>query len=620
MATTETAGSKEPEMKTIEFPPIKLKVEHRDDGSIILQSGQELGDYEPQVGVRFREAANTVPDRTFLAERVGGGDWRRITYAEARVQVDALSQALLDRGLSHDKPLMILSGNSIAHALLTLAAMQVGVPVVPVSAAYSLMSSDFAKVKAMFALVNPGMVYVEDRAKFAGVVSALDLNGVGLIARDNTDTDGQAESFAQLLLSRATDAVELAFGAVGPDTVCKYLFTSGSTGTPKAVINTQRMMCANQRMVALSQAENADEPPVLLDWLPWSHTYGGNHNLNYVFWHSGTMYIDAGKPIPGMIEETLRNLKEVSPTIYFGVPAGYAMMLPHLEADPDLARNFFRRLRMLGYGGAAMPSETRERLAALVKKTVSHGIPVITGWGSTETAPTATTVHWHDSIPGVIGLPLAGVSIKMTPVGDKMELRVNGPLVTPGYYQEPELTARAFDEEGYYKMGDAGRLADPDDPEKGILFDGRIAENFKLATGTWVAAGAVRLAALGATEPLLQDAIVTGHDEAFIGLLAWPNIGACRAVSGQPNMTLADAATDPKIVNTVRAQLEAYNRNHPGSSTRIARLVLLQTPPSLDAGEITDKGYINQSTGLRHRGELVSRMYSDSPSDEIIDL
>lgn len=630
MSLIGNAVEKELKPRTIQFPPVRLAVERRGDGTVILTSEQPLDPYEAQVGIRFRHASEDVPRRIFLAERQAGRGWVRLNYAEARAAVGALSQALLDRGLDSTRPVMILSGNSIAHALLTLAAMQVGIPVAPVSQAYALLSQDHAKLKAMAALIRPGLVFFEDAARFAPARAALDslgLDDLRFVARHNLPEDGQVEAWDDYLATAPGPAVETAFKLVGPDSVAKYLFTSGSTGTPKAVINTQRMMCANQKMVALAQADAEHEPPVLLDWLPWSHTYGGNHNLNYVFWHKGTLHIDAGRPLPDQIEETVRNLREIAPTVYFSVPAGYAMLLSYLEDDPMLARNFFRRLKMLAYGGAAMPEEIRERLMRLAEKIAKRKIPVVTGWGATETAPTATSVFWHDALPGVIGLPLAGVSIKMVPVADsaagasgaddgRMELRVKGPLVTPGYYGDPALTRRAFDEEGYYRMGDAGRLADPGDPEKGIRFEGRLAENFKLATGSWVAAGAVRLAALGALAPLLQDALVAGHDRPFIGLLAWPDLAACRALTGETDT--AAVCAHARLADRLKQGLAAYNARQSGASSRIARLLLLATPPSLDAGEITDKGYINQAAGLRHRAQDVARLYAEPPDAAVI--
>jgi len=609
----------------IEFVPAKVDVEHRPDGSMVLSSPYPLEPYDQQVGVMLRRAAEQAPDRVFLAERSrdkasGGDDWRTVTYAEMRRRADAIAQALLDRGLSRERPVMILSGNSIDHATLTLGAMQAGVPAAPVSVAYSLMSSDHAKIAHIRDLVEPALVYAEDGQLYGQALRAAAATGAEIVVGTNSPDDVPATQFSDMLATEPTDAVETAFNAVGPDTVAKYLFTSGSTGMPKGVINIQRMLCANQQMIAQTRPSRKHEPPVLLDWLPWNHTYGGNYNVNFVIRQLGTMYIDAGRPLPGQFDITVANLREISPTIYFGVPAGYAMLVPLLERDPALCDSFFRNLTLVAYGGASLPDDLWRRLRDLSIKTTGRKVMLLTGWGSTETAPTATSVFWDIDKPGVIGLPLPGVQVKMVPAGTKMELRVKGPIVFPGYLKRPDLTEAAFDEEGFYKIGDAGRLEDPDDPTKGIRFDGRVVEDFKLETGTWVHVGGLRVAAIAAASPVIQDALVTGHDRAEIGLLAWPNIAACRQIADDLDnqLSIEQLVRHEDVLTALREGVASHNSRQRGSSTRIGRVMWLAEPPSFDAGEITDKGYVNQIKGLECRAANVEALYAVPPDDDVI--
>jgi feruloyl-CoA synthase len=601
------------------FADPSVDVERRDGGVVILRSPVPLGDYPAQLGVHLRHWAAAAPDRLFVAER-DGENWQGVTYAEARRRVDAISQWLLDRGLNADRPVMILSGNSVKHALLTLAAMQVGIPVAPSSPAYSLMSRDFTKVRHIFDLVRPGLIYVEDGAPFAAALSALDLDGVVIVSGGKPPGGLEVVQFEDMLSAAPGGAVETAFAAVTPDSVAKYLFTSGSTGMPKGVINTQRMLCANRQQNLQIWPFLMDEPPVMVDWLPWNHTFGANANFNQVLVSGGTMYIDAGRPVAGLIEETVRNLREIAPTHYATVPAGIGMLLPHLERDRELRENFFSRLKLVFYAGSALPADLWRRLEAVSAQSGGEPVLLVTAWGSTETAPLATGVHWGIREPGVIGLPVPETEIKMVPNGGKMELRVRGPNVTPGYLNRPHLTAEAFDEEGYYRIGDAGRFADADDPAKGIVFDGRVVEDFKLTSGTFVHVGSLRIAALAAATPLLQDAVVAGHDREFVALLAWPNLEGCRSVADAADAGLADLIRNKEVLAHLRAGLAAYNADHPGGSTRIARLLLLDEPPDIDANEITDKGYINQRAVLENRAGLVSRLYADDPDADVIVL
>ncbi len=517
---------------------------------------------------------------------------------------------------------MILSGNSIDHASLTLGAMQAGVPAIPVSVAYSLLSSDHGKIAHIRDLVEPALVYAEDGALYSPALKVAAASGAAIVVGANPPDGGPATLFSDLLATEPTEAVETAFNAVGPDTVAKYLFTSGSTGMPKGVINTQRMLCANQQMIAQARPTPDDQPPILLDWLPWNHTYGGNYNVNFVIRQRGTMYIDGGRPLPGQFDITIQNLREISPTIYFGVPAGYAMLVPLLERDPDLRERFFRNLTLVAYGGASLPDDLWQRLRAMSIETTGRKVMLLTGWGSTETAPTATSVFWDIDKPGVIGLPLPGVQVKMVPAGSKMELRVKGPIVFPGYLKRPDLTEAAFDEEGFYKIGDAGRLEDPDDPTKGIRFDGRVVEDFKLETGTWVHVGGVRVAAIEAASPVIQDALVAGHDRHEIGLLAWPNVAACRRIAEDSNedLSIEQLVRHEKVVTALRDGLTAHNSRQTGSSTRIGRVMWLTQPPSLDTGEITDKGYVNQIKGLERRAPEIETLYAEPAGRGVVVL
>ena len=605
----------------LEFAAARVTTSVSADGGLVIESPVPLGDYENHLGEMLRRWAQAAPQRVFLAERRGNGDWWRLDYASAAAQADRISQALLDRGLSPKRPVMILSGNSIDHALLALGAMQVGIPVVPVSPAYSLMSEDHGKLKVLFELCQPGLVYAAQGDPFAQALAQLPLDTVELVVTDKGSLDTPTTGFAELLATSVTPAVDKAFAAVTPEHTAKVLFTSGSTGMPKGVINTHRMLCANQKSVALVWPFVEQTPPVLVDWLPWNHTFGGNHNFNMILRNGGTLYIDGGKPLPALIGQTVTNLREVSPTIYFNVPVGYSMLLPYLEKDDLLRESFFCNLKLIFYAAAALSQDLWQRLEQVSVVARGEKVSMTSSWGSTETAPLATSVHFPLLEAGNIGIPVPGVAIKMLPSGDKMELRVRGSNVTPGYFRQPDLTESMFDEEGYYRIGDAGRLVDPDDPAKGILFDGRLAEDFKLTSGSWVAVGALRIAAIGAASPVIQDAVVTGADRDWVGLLAWPNLAACRNLAGAaddlPVQELcASSAVSRQLVNG----LKAYNAGHRGSSTRIVRVMLMSEPPQIDANEVTDKGYINQRAVLERRRALVDRLYAEIPRGEVLVL
>jgi feruloyl-CoA synthase len=533
-------------------------------------------------------------------------------------RVRSLAQALLDLGAGPERPLLLLSGNSIAHALLTLAAMHVGVPAVPVSVAYSLMSQDFAKLRAIVDAVTPGVVFVEHRKLFAHAIAAVGLDRLPMICCDSDPGAhaGKLARYDELVRMPASAVIDRRFAALGPNSVAKILFTSGSTGMPKGVINTQRMLCSNQAALArlwpfLPAQTAAGRPPEICDWLPWNHTFGANFNFNLILTHGGTLWIDAGKPAPGGFEATLANLRERAPTMYFNVPRGYDLLIPELERDEGLRENFFSRLELLFYAAAALPQNLWARLEALALAARGQRLLMVSAWGSTETAPCSTAVYWPIERAGVIGNPMPGTEIMLLPNGDKLELRVRGPNVTPGYWRDPALTAAAFDEDGFYRIGDAGKLEDPDRPARGVVFDGRVAEDFKLMSGTWVHVGKLRLEAIAACEPLVSDCVLTGHDREEIGLLLFPNLAACRSLAGLPEHTeTARIVGHPRVREAIAEKLAAHNAVSGGSSTRFARALLQTEPPSIDANEITDKGYINQRAVLSHRAGDVEALYA----------
>ncbi len=578
---------------SLRFAPPEVRVEHRGDGAIILRSPLELGEHARAVGEWLVRWADKAPDRVFLAERKGEG-WRKISYREALQLVRRVGQGLLDRGLDASKPVLILSDNSVDHALLALGAMHVGVPVAPVSPAYSLMSRDFAKLKAIFELLRPGLVWTADPLKFAPALAAVGASPTPI---------------AELLAKETGSRVDEAFARIGPDTVAKILFTSGSTGIPKGVINTQRMLTVNQEQYALVWPFLGDRPQVLVDWLPWNHTFGGNNNFGMMLRNGGTLHIDAGKPAPGLIETSARNLKEIPPTIYFNVPRGFDLLLPFLEKDAELRRNFFRKLDLMVYAGAALPQNLWERMQELAVTERGARLPLISAWGSTETAPMATGVHYAVDRAGIIGLPVPGCELKLVPAAGKLEVRVKGPNVTPGYYGRDDLTKAAFDEEGYYRIGDALKFADPDKPELGLAFDGRIAEDFKLSTGTWVHVGATRLKLIAAGDPLIQDAVITGHERSEVGALVFLNAAAVKAKG-------LDESGVRKHLCAALGRLAAESGS--GSSTHPVRVLVTSELPSIDANEITDKGYINQRAVLERRAVLVETLHADPPAAEVI--
>ncbi len=623
MAGNAAAVLAKPAFRKIEWLKRDIAVDRRADGTIVLKSRIPLQPYEKHIPASLAKWAKDAPARIWLAQR-GGPDrqWRKVSYGEAKRTVDALTQGLLNLGIAEGRPVAILSGNSIEHALMTQAAMQARLPAAPVSPAYSLMSQDHAKLKYLFGLIKPAVVMVQDGPAFEKALRAIDLTGVTVIHVARPVEGIKSIAYADLAATPVTKDVEASIAKITPDTTGKLLFTSGSTGMPKAVINTQAMMCAGAAMSTQVRPRQPNAPvSTVLDWMPWNHTMGGNAVFNPLLVDGGTLYIDDGRPLPGQLEETIRNLREVSPTIYSNVPAGYAALAAAMEKDDALCRSFFKNLSMMSYGGARLPDDLYDRMQALAVRTTGERIVFYTGWGSTETAPTATGTYWDTERVGLIGLPFPGVELKMVPCGSKYELRLRGINVTPGYFGQPELTKKAFDEEGFYCIGDAGMFVDPDDPVAGIIFAGRVVEDFKLTTGTFVHVGSLRTDAIAAATPVVHDALVAGQDRPFIGLLAWPNLHACRQLVGNPEASFQDVVKHPAVIACLKRGLEAHNKSVAGvSSMRVARVLLLVEPPSIDGNELTDKGYINQRAGLERRADLVERLYADKPGEDVIIL
>jgi feruloyl-CoA synthase len=592
------------------FAAPDIAIERRDDGSVLLWPRQVPLDEEPSIAAVLARRAAEHPDHALAAQRGDDDQWIALTYGDAQRKAQSLARAFVDLGLGPDRPLMILSGNSLDHLVVSLGAYAAGVPVMPISVAYSLMSADHARVRAIAELTRPGLVFADDAGPFATALDALapTVSRV-LVARGERDGALGLDE----LLSADSASAQVPGDAPTPDTVAKLLFTSGSTGAPKGVINTHRMLCSNQAMLQAIWPFLAEERPVLVDWLPWSHTFGANHNLNLALFNGGTIHIDDGKPAPPLFHRTIAALKAVPPTLYFNVPAGYALLAPALENDPELAQRFFSRLRFMFYAAAALPDALAVRLRRLAREHADHDVPLTSSWGTTETAPCATSMHFLGAPTGCIGVPIPGCSVKLAPVGDRLEIRVKGPNVTPGYFRAPELTEAAFDEDGFYRSGDAVKLIDESDPNQGMLFDGRIAENFKLLTGTFVAVGALRTRLISAAG-VLSDAVICGHDGEYVAAMAWVNQAEARKLTA----ATADIALDDSRLREHLAQALRTLNQGAGSASRIERLLLLDEPPSLDAGEVTDKGYLNQRRTLERRAGEVARLYADPPDAAVI--
>jgi feruloyl-CoA synthase len=621
------------QVKPAELPPFKplaqrapaVDVTRKADGTIYLVSKYPLGTMHRSIAHLLETRAAQHPERNFIAERTpleGGktGDWRFITYGEANARADAIAQGLLDRGLGPDAPLMILSGNSIVHATMMLGAMKARVPVAPVSVAYSLMSADHGKLKHVFATTKPKMIFAEQGPYYSRALSDLALDGVEVVTAlpisDRTTT-----AYADLIATKPTRDVAASMERIDHNTVAKYLFTSGSTGMPKGVIQTHGMMCA---VVAATEALRREpdpyEIPQSLEWMPWNHISAGNIGFNGNMHAGGTVYLDAGKPLPGLFDETIRNLREVAPLVFGSAPVAFGWLCDAMERDAALRDKFFSKLRFAGYGGATLSQDIADRFQALAVAATGYRIPFTTMYGATETQG-ITVVHWITDRVGLIGLPLPGIALKLVPNGLKLEVRVKGPTVTPGYLNSSDLTQAAFDDEGFYSLGDAAKFLDENEPEQGLVFDGRVTEDFKLDSGTWVSVGTLRAQAIAAASPLIQDCVVAGHDKSFVGLLAWPNIAAAKEIAGDPALDGPQAVlASPKVREFVRNKLAEHNRTCGGSSARIRRVILLTEPPSIDGNEITDKGYVNQHATLERLKKLVESLYAPNPPADVIEI
>lgn len=592
-----------------------VSVESAPDASIYIRPVQSLGAYPIKLTERLDHWATQEPGRTFLAQRSDDGVWRTVSYKQFRDGARKIAQALLNRGLTADRPVAILSGNDIEHALIGVGAMYAGIPYAPISPAYSLISSDFGKLRLIFAMLTPGLVFVADGAKFRNAIEAVLPANAELIVTKNPASK-RAQLFSDFAAARTTEEVDKAHGRVVADTVAKILFTSGSTGAPKGVINTQRMLCSNQEMLRAVFPVLSDEPPIICDWLPWNHTFGGNHNFGLVLYNGGSLYIDDGRPTPAAFDETARNLREISPTVYFNVPKGYEMLVQRLREDSRLRTNFFRRLKMNFYAAASLSQKVWDELDALAIEECGERIRMLTGLGMTETSPFAVSASTGTSHAGFIGLPAPGVELKLATVGDKMEVRYRGPNVTPGFWRQDDLTQAAFDEDGFFRSGDAVRFFNLASPAEGLVFDGRIAEDFKLSTGTWVSVGPLRAKFISHFAPYAKDVVIAGHDRDDVTALIFSDADACRQ--------LCAAGETPQDSGAVRQMfaslLQNFAEGSAGSSHRIERATILYDAPSLDAGEITDKGSINQRAVLTNRASLVRDLYASPAPAHVITI
>lgn len=607
-----------PPFKPLAQKPPSVSVEVRPDGSYIVSSNHPPAEGPRSIAQLLADRAEAHPERPYILQREPGhGPWRGVTYGEARQAADSIAQWLIDQGLTAKDSVMVLSGNSLDHALMMLGCYTAGVPIAPISPAYSLISTDHAKLKHCFATVKPKVVYAQDGAMFARAFETLKGLEPGLRFVVSQGGGEGLHDLAELRATRPTPAVEASRTRLGPSDIAKYLFTSGSTGMPKGVPQTHGMMAgviAGQQGLRTDLEEPA-EPTQSLEWMPWSHISAGNISFNGVLWGGGTLYLDEGKPIPGQFETTIKNLYEVSPAVFGSAPIAFGMLAEAMEKDPVLRRSFFKNLKYMGYGGATLSNDIYERMQALAIAETGHRMPLTTMYGATETQG-ITVVHWATERVGLVGLPLPGVTLKLVPNGGKLEVRVKGPTVTTGYHNDPAKTAEAFDEEGFYKLGDAARFLDPEDPNQGLVFDGRVTEDFKLDSGTWVSVGTLRPDVLAAASPYLQDAVIAGQDKPFIGVLAWPSAAGLAAAQAAPG----EGGPLEKLAGLVAEKLKAFNATSGGSSRRVGRFVIMAEPPSIDAGEITDKGYVNQRATLERRADLVKAIYAEPPGPGVVAL
>ena len=596
-------------IRDIRLAPTEVVLDRKADGTIYVRSKMQLGEYPQRMTDRLDHWAAQKPDETFIAQRTKEGPWRRLTYAQAAKWGRQIGQALLNRGLSTKRPIAILSGNDLEHALLAFGAMYAGIPYSPISTAYSLISSDFGKLRHIFKVLTPGLVFAASGKQFERAISALLPEGAGLVC--TRDPLPGATMFSELLETAVGPELEQAREQVGPDTVFKILFTSGSTGMPKGVIYTHRVWVSNQEQVRECWQFLDDEPPVILEWLPWNHTFAGSKDFGLILYNGGTLYLDDGKPVPGAFEETLRNLREIAPTIVLNVPKGYEALIPVLRKDAALREKYFSKLKALFYAGAGISQEVWDALQDLSIQACGERILMLSGLGSTETGPFALWVGKDVRRAGECGVPAPGMELKLVPSGRKLEARVKGPNVTPGYWNEPELTRAAFDEEGFYKLGDALQFVDESDPNKGFLFDGRVAEDFKLSTATWVSTGPLRVNFLAHFAPYANEVVIAGPDRDFVGVLVFPDVNACQQLAPETK-SVSELLARPEVRETFRERLVSMAKTSTGSSNRIVRAIVLDVPPSIDKHELTDKGSISQRAVLENRADVVEELYRGS--------
>ena len=592
--------------KKTKFGPTSTTKAIRKDGSILFKLNQSLEDFPEKITEKLIYWAEKTPNKTFIARRNHVNEWEEFSYLETLEKVKSIAQYLLNLNFSKDETIVILSENSIEHAFLALAALHVGITYTPISPPYSLISNDFGKLKHCLELMTPKLVFAQDAKNYANAIELtkhLFPNIQIVTAEQSTEID-----FSELLNTPYNESVDQEFSKVKPDTVAKVLFTSGSTGLPKGVINTQKMWCANLQQITQVFPFMQEEPPVFIDWLPWNHTFGGNHNFGLTLYNGGTLYLDEGKPTAKGIESTVQNLREISPTAYFNVPKGFEMLIPYFEKEHELRGKFFKNLNILFYAGASLAQPVWNRLEELAMETIGEKIPIITGLGCTESGPSAMFASWGGSFSGLLGVPVAGMEVKLVPDGDKMEARYKAPNVTPGYWRNEEETVKAFDEEGYYKTGDVVKFVDENDPNKGLVFDGRIAEDFKLSTGTWVNVGVLKAKIISAGSPIVQDVVIAGLDKEYIGAILFLNADSCRNLIGE-NLDNKEAYLHEKVYHFLGEMLEKFNAQSTGSSTKVERIIIATEPPSIDLGEITDKGSLNQRAVLKHRADLVEEMF-----------
>ncbi len=604
-----------PKFRPLKFGVTRVTMREGDGGVRYMSADQKLEDFATRMTDRLVHWAKTKPEATMLAKRVKNadgslGDWRHISYAEAWQSARSIAQSLIDRGLNAERPVVIMSENDLEHALFSLGCLVAGVPFCPASPAYSTISQDFEKLRHILTTLTPGLVFAADAKRYGKAIEAAVGQDIEVVLHSGEMAGRTTTTFESLLATPATPAVDAAMQATGPDTIAKFLFTSGSTKLPKAVVNTQRLWCANQQQMAQSMPVLAETPPVLVDWLPWNHTFGGNHNFGMVMYHGGTLYIDEGKPTPALMGETLRNLREIAPTVYFNVPTGFEAIAIAMKTDDALRKNLLSRVQMFFYAGAALAQPIWDSLHESQEREVGERIVMGTGLGMTESGPFAIFVTSPFVKAGDLGVPTPGMELKLVPNSDKIEVRYKGPNIAPGYWRAPQETQEAFDEEGFFCTGDAVKWIDENDVHQGLKFDGRIAEDFKLATGTFVSVGPLRGKIIAAGAPYVQDAVITGLNMHEVGAMVFPT-AAVRGLSGLgAEASMAEVLASAPVVAHFQHVIHGLAKTATGSASRVARMVLLSEPPSIDKGEVTDKGSINQRAVLKHRDSLVQSLHA----------